>query len=277
MKRLLVLLLTIFALSSCEQDTTIIDSTAEKQMDKVDVCHYDAETDTWETLSINGNALKAHLAHGDIEGRCEDRKTYIPDDGFEWYLVYYGYDDVMDDYVLTANIENIESMYWDDACCTNPWAEWPYGESPGQTVRVKNMIGIEDFSSLKFLVIYNHPVQEYNIELDRLPALEVFGLIHGVTRIDLDFSNNPNLKEFYLYESGVDGFVDLSNNPLLSKIGFELSSLRGLNLKNGVNENIISFHAEDIGGNPCIQVDDIDYSNDNWYLTGGYFLEDCGY
>jgi hypothetical protein len=139
------------------------------------------------------------------------------------------------------------------------------------------MIGIEDFSSLKSLVIYNHPVMEYNIELDRLPALEVFGLIHGVTRIDLDFSNNPNLKEFHLYESDVDSFVDLSNNPLLSKIGFELSSLRGLNLRNGVNENIISFHAEDLGGNPCIQVDDVDYSNDNWYLTGGYFSEDCGY
>lgn len=277
MKKLLVLLLTIFALNGCEEDTTIIDAKADKKMKKVDVCHYDADTDTWKTININKNALKAHLAHGDIEGSCEERKTYIPDDGFEWYLVYYGYDDVMDDYVLTSNIENIESMFWDDACCTSPWVDWPYGEYPGQGVRVNNMIGIEDFVSLKDFGIYDHPVIENNIELERLPALEVFTLIQALSRIDLDFSNNPNLKELYFYTAGVDGFVDLSNNPLLSVISFDLAYVRGINLKNGVNENIITFYADINGWNPCIQVDDIDYSNDNWYLTGGYFLEDCGY
>ena len=72
MKKYLVLLLTIFALNGCEEDTTIIDATADKKMDKVKVCHYDAATDTWETLHINGNALKAHLGHGDYEGECSD-------------------------------------------------------------------------------------------------------------------------------------------------------------------------------------------------------------
>jgi hypothetical protein len=30
--------------------------------------------------------------------------TYVPDDNFEQALIDYGYDDVLDDYVLTSNI-----------------------------------------------------------------------------------------------------------------------------------------------------------------------------
>jgi len=35
-------------------------------MDKVDLCHYDADTDTYHSISVSGNALDAHLAHGDF-------------------------------------------------------------------------------------------------------------------------------------------------------------------------------------------------------------------
>lgn len=33
---------------------------------KVEVCHYDAETDTFVPITISGNALDAHVAHGDV-------------------------------------------------------------------------------------------------------------------------------------------------------------------------------------------------------------------
>ncbi len=53
--------------------------------EKVGVCHYDAATDTWETLSINGNALQAHLNHGDTEGECSTIPTvFNPDTGRTW-------------------------------------------------------------------------------------------------------------------------------------------------------------------------------------------------
>lgn len=88
MKKYLLLLLTIFALNGCEEDTTIIDATADKKMPKVDVCHYDADTDTWETLHINGNALKAHLKHGDYQGECN---LFVdPRDGNEYPYVQIG-------------------------------------------------------------------------------------------------------------------------------------------------------------------------------------------
>jgi len=59
MKKYLVLLLTFFALGSCEQDDTIIEVTAGKKAPKVDVCH------EGKIISINENMLKAHLGHGD--------------------------------------------------------------------------------------------------------------------------------------------------------------------------------------------------------------------
>ena len=36
-----------------------------------------------------------------------DLLTYVPDDGFEQYLIDSGYDDILDDYVLTNNINSI--------------------------------------------------------------------------------------------------------------------------------------------------------------------------
>lgn len=40
---------------------------------KVDICHYDEDTGTYHLISVSGNALKAHEAHGDhlaVDGSC---------------------------------------------------------------------------------------------------------------------------------------------------------------------------------------------------------------
>ena len=271
MKRYLLLLTALLTLISCEQDLDFNELDADK-MPKVEICHYDSDSDSWITLKVNGNALKAHLKHGDFEGSC-DRQTYIPDDGFEWYLVYYGYDDVMDNYVLTKNISKIEEMYWDDACCTSPWIDYTYD------IQVKNMTGIEDFISLKKLVINDHQVIRFDIELDRLPKLEIFTLRNSFPEVDLDFSQNPNLKELIFVEGWILHHIDLSNNINLTKIIFDgIGSSGGINLKNGTNDKITLFEAYfSDSSNPCIQVDNINFSNSNWTLVGGYFAENCGF
>ena len=50
--------------------------------EKVDVCHIPPGNEgNAHTLTINGNALKAHLAHGDTEGECpEERPGRVDDD-----------------------------------------------------------------------------------------------------------------------------------------------------------------------------------------------------
>ena len=37
--------------------------------------------------------------------------TYVPDDNFEQALIDLGYDDTLDDYVLTANISGVTTLY----------------------------------------------------------------------------------------------------------------------------------------------------------------------
>ena len=41
-------------------------------------------------------------------------KTYVPDDNFEAALISYGYDDVLDDYVITSNISSLKSLKLND-------------------------------------------------------------------------------------------------------------------------------------------------------------------
>ena len=60
------------------------------------------------------------------------QSTYAPDDNFEQALIDLGYDDVMDDYVLTSNISETTSLYVSDK-------------------HIVDLKGIEDFISLTFL------------------------------------------------------------------------------------------------------------------------------
>ena len=43
-------------------------------------------------------------------GRSVQTTTYVPDDNFEQALIDFGYDDVLDDSVLTANISSVTSL-----------------------------------------------------------------------------------------------------------------------------------------------------------------------
>ena len=62
----------------------------------------------------------------------DSNSTYIPDNNFEQYLIDNGYDDVLDDYVLTDNIIGIEEI------------NYLHGG-------IKSLEGIQDFTELKRL------------------------------------------------------------------------------------------------------------------------------
>ncbi len=256
MKKLLVLLLTVFALNGCEEDTTIIDATADKKMEKVYVCHYDGATDTWETLYISGNAMKAHLAHGDKEGSCDDLYTYVPDDKFEEYLIYLGYDEApLDDYVLTANIDKIERIKFGEPCCSSPWAD----DGGWDEIGITDFTGLEDFIGLKSLNINKHYFKK-PLDLSKMSNLEGLDITRGG------------------YIEGPD-FLDLSKNTSLKFIWLDYRSLNYLNLKNEANKNIINFFLFSGEKNVCVEVDDADYCNDNpqiWDTEGDItFSKDC--
>ncbi|MDB4402906.1 BspA family leucine-rich repeat surface protein [Algibacter sp.] len=77
----------VFLFVSCSQEEEMVDTTLtltseadsalKAKTGKVNVCHYDADTDTWKTLNINGNALEAHLNHGDVSLVDADGDGYV--------------------------------------------------------------------------------------------------------------------------------------------------------------------------------------------------------
>jgi hypothetical protein len=73
------------------------DDTDDDVSDKVLVCHNDKNT-----LSISSDALRAHLAHGDDEGPCED---YTRADFAERE-----FDDLLDDYCELTDLEQIQLL-----------------------------------------------------------------------------------------------------------------------------------------------------------------------
>ena len=89
---------------------------SDKKPERITICHYNKGNDTWKTIQIQEKHLQRHLDHGDFEGSCEETRTYIPDEGFESYLIYKGYDDILDGYVLTKNIAGIKVL-------NLPWKE----------------------------------------------------------------------------------------------------------------------------------------------------------
>lgn len=72
MKKLVIMpFLLALLFVSCEKEASSLDeqdiiSSYNKGL-KVDLCHYDADNDSWVTISVNENALQAHLNHGDVQ------------------------------------------------------------------------------------------------------------------------------------------------------------------------------------------------------------------
>ena len=70
---LLGLALTLF---SCSKDTDLLGEDPyavfglSESDEKVAICHYDPDTDTFETLYLPEEAVQAHLDHGDNPGEC---------------------------------------------------------------------------------------------------------------------------------------------------------------------------------------------------------------
>ena len=229
---------------------------------------------------------------------CEsfnEEKTYIPDDYFEQALIELGYDNILDDSVLTSNITSISEL---DISNKN----------------ISDLTGIQDFiflyhlecndnqlysldiscPMLEYLNCDNNLIDELNIESSNLVELrcsnnpltffsgETFPLLTileiyntEIYSIDLSQSillnwlsigSNPNLLD-----------LDLSNNYNLDFIDLWSNSLFELDLRNGNNQIITYFVSINSQNLICISVDDVSYSYENWTNIDSwtYFSDDC--
>ena len=85
MKKLLLPLLSILLLTACEKQITTDDAPKEisgviagRTSPKINVCHYDAVTSKWKTISINLTSWPSHQLHGDVRLDDQDGDGYVP-------------------------------------------------------------------------------------------------------------------------------------------------------------------------------------------------------
>ncbi len=110
-----------------------------------------------------------------------------------------------------------------------------------------------------------------NIDVSSNTLLTHFYCSHNqITSIDV--SANTALEVLDSYENQLTS-IDLSQNLNLTEFSCHVNNISDLNLANGNNLNMIRLVTLDNPNLYCIQVDDKDYSIDNWNATSsmGYF------
>jgi Leucine-rich repeat (LRR) protein len=108
--------------------------------------------------------------------------TYVPDDNFEQALIDLGYDDILDDYVQTNNINQILEL-------DLPW--W---------ANISSLTGIEDFTQLTSLICRNNQITTLDLSNNSLLTF-------------IDCSNNQ-ITTLDLSNNSLLTFIDCSNNQI---------------------------------------------------------------
>lgn len=198
------------------------------------------------------------------------QQTYVPDDNFEAYLESNGMGNGIpfDDSVTTANINSVSSVYLDNE-------------------GISDLTGIEGFSSLTFLVCINNNLTSLDLSSNQLlnhlschsnnlSSLNVssnsnlsvlYCALNQLTTLDL--SQNFNLTQFDCSFNNITQ-LDLSQNNNLVSLGCRDNELTCLNIKNGQNvSNNLELIAINNPNLTCIQVDDTNWSTNNWTTLNG--------
>ena len=229
--------------------------------------------------------------------------TYVPDDNFEQKLIDLGYDNILDDYVITANIVDIETLTLDNS-------------------NINDLTGIEDFSILKVLSCNNNFLNDldlsnnflldslfcYNNQISNLDLTSNIELtLLGISQnpiSNIDITNNINLQYLFANEceltelnvtqnpsiinincsfneiSNIDlsqnnqlimfyamgnlfSTIDMSFNDSLQYLYLNSDNLTHLDLRNGNNNNMLVLFI-DAPNLHCVSVDDAIWSNLNW-------------
>ena len=135
--------------------------------------------------------------------------TYVPDDNFEQALIDLGYDDVIDDYVLTENISGITSLDVSDK-------------------EISDLTGIEGFTTLTILSCHYNTLTALDVSAN--PALTTL-YCAGNQLTALDVSANPALTVLSCYGNDLTT-LDVSANPALTSLSCSDNQLTNLDVNN---------------------------------------------
>lgn len=157
-----------------------------------------------------------------------NQKTYVPDDNFEQALIDMGYDDILDDYVITSNISGVTSLNL-------------YNKGIG------SLIGIEDFTSLTSLkcteniltsldLSQNKALTELVCSDNQLTNLDISQnveltllICHNNQLTSLDVSRNTGLIGLDCWWNNLTE-LDVSQNVSLTELGCGFNEITNLDV-----------------------------------------------
>ncbi|MCB0476030.1 MAG: T9SS type A sorting domain-containing protein, partial [Flavobacteriaceae bacterium] len=251
-----------------------------KSGNNTSITYFDVRNNTALKCIEVDNETDANAGNGSYSGWLKDSttgysedcpKTYVPDDKFEAALIYWGFDDVLDDYVLTSDMNNVEVIHFNMETFSAEPPVYPYA--------LANLTGIEDCTNLKELILW-YAYQPDNLDLSKNYNLKRF-IGRGLTTESVILPENNSLETFSLVSTILnEPSLDFSKSPSLSTLNLKWLNLSVLNIKNGNNKNMFEPLLYSLGENlTCIQVDDAEWSKANWLgvLDPEIFSEDCGY
>lgn len=214
----------------------LIGTTTYAQLESIQTSYdYDNLNRLVQVVSNEGNGFENSYSYDDLGNRLNKQNqtippnlTYVPDDAFEQELIDLGYDDVMDDYVLTNNINILTTINLED-------------------LAIEDATGIEDFIALEELFLDNNELSELNVEtLSNLLTLRCSS--NNLTSITLplnssldllwvsanlltniDLSQQSQLFNFQCIDNELES-LDLSGNPMLELLRCNVNNIPTLDL-----------------------------------------------
>ena len=237
----------IFGEYQLEQDSSLLKLYSPDSSQETNLIGniYDVETDDngefTGTIDIEGICVQ--LEDGYEEENYSEGLTYIPDSNFENVLISEGFDDQLDNYVITSNLSNVGAFGIEAT-------DLGLDEDGNRmyTDRLVSLAGIEALPNLEFLQLVGNDLDSIN--LTKNPKLEIFNanfnqfksvntsqnpLLHTISidgngsEVKLDFSNNPNLINLSIPTCDVTE-IDLSHNPLLEGVDLYNNKLKTLDI-----------------------------------------------
>lgn len=168
----------------------------------------------WQIYVEDEYGNSGFLAEQSTTTLIDQSKTFVPDDAFEQGLIDLGYDDVLDNYILTSSILNVTILELNDK-------------------GIRDLTGIEGFTQLEILKIENNYLS--SIDVSKNLALKVlrvgsdFGRGVRNNLMTLDISKNLALEELNITWNSITT-LDLKNNAELTKLGGAFNLLTSLDL-----------------------------------------------
>ncbi|MDB0007005.1 lamin tail domain-containing protein [Flavobacteriales bacterium] len=139
-------------------------------------------------------------------------KTYIPDDNFEQYLIEIGYDDILDDSVLTINISDITSLNVSSR-------------------EISDLTGMQAMPNLTFLASDNNNLSEINVSQNiNLQTLWIGG--NNLTEIDI--TQNTALSSFVIWGNELTE-LDLNQNDSLTYLDCSNNNITEIDVTQNIN------------------------------------------